>query len=78
MACLLHGTAHAALGADDDLEYLVRRLRAKWPDIVIELRGDSGMAVPMMYDVGERLEVQYTFGLRLNPVLKASERRLGL
>jgi hypothetical protein len=70
MACLLHGTAHAALGADDDLEYLVGRVRAKWPDVVIELRGDSGMAVPAMYDVCERLEVQYTFGLRLNPVLK--------
>lgn len=70
MACLLHGTAHAALGADDDVEYLVGRLRAKWPDLVIELRGDSGMAVPVMYDVCERLEVQYTFGLRLNPVLK--------
>lgn len=70
MACLLHGTAHATLGADDDLEYLVGRLRAKWPDVVIELRGDSGMAVPAMYDVCERLEVQYTFGLRLNPVLK--------
>jgi hypothetical protein len=70
MACLLHGTAHAALGADDDLEYLVGRLRARWPDVVIELRGDSGMAVPAMYDVCERLGVQYTFGLRLNPVLK--------
>ena len=70
MACLLYGTAHAALGADDDLEYLVGRLRAKWPDLVIELRGDSGMAVPAMYDVCERLEVQYTFGLRLNSVLK--------
>lgn len=70
MACLLHGTAHAALGADDDLEYLVGRLRAKWPDVVIELRGDSGVGVPAMYDGCERLEVQYTFGLRLNSVLK--------
>jgi hypothetical protein len=70
MACLLHGTAHAALGADDDLEYLVGRVRQKWPDVVIELRGDSGMAVPVMYDVCERLGVQYTFGLRLNPVLQ--------
>ncbi len=70
MACLLHGTAHAALGADDDLEYLVGRVRERFPDVVIELRGDSGMAVPTMYDVCERLEVQYTFGLRLNPVLK--------
>jgi hypothetical protein len=70
MACLLHGTAHAALGAEDDLEYLVRRLREKWPDVVIELRGDSGMAVPAMYEVCERLRVQYTFGLRLNSVLQ--------
>jgi len=70
MACLLYGTAHAALGADDDLEYLVRRLRAQWPDVVIELRGDSGMAVPVMYNACERLEIQYTLGLRLNPVLQ--------
>jgi hypothetical protein len=70
MACLLHGTAHAALGAEDDLEYLVRRVRAKWPDVVIELRGDSGMAVPVMYNACERLEIQYTLGLRLNPVLQ--------
>ncbi|MGH7593575.1 MAG: IS1380 family transposase [Gemmatimonadales bacterium] len=76
MACLLHGTAHAALGADDDLEYLVGRLREKWPDVVIELRGDSGMAVPAMYDVCERLGVQYTFGLRLNPVLQRQSESL--
>jgi len=70
MACLLHGTAHATLGADDDLEYLVARVRQQWPDVRIELRGDSGMAVPTMYEVCERLGVQYTLGLRLNPVLK--------
>lgn len=77
MACLLHGTAHAALGADDDLEHLVRRVRQRWPDVVIELRGDSAMAVPAMYAVCERLEIPYTFGLRLNPVLKGrSDQRL--
>jgi hypothetical protein len=70
MVCLLHGTAHAALGAEDDLEYLVHRVRAKWPDVVIELRGDSGMAVPVTYNACERLEIQYTLGLRLNPVLQ--------
>ncbi len=46
------------------------RVRAQWPDVVIELRGDSGMAVPAMYEVCERLGIEYTFGLRLNPVLK--------
>ena len=48
----------------------MKRLRAKWPDVVIELRGDAGMAVPAMDDVCERREVQYTFGLPLNPVLQ--------
>jgi len=76
MACLLFGSAHAALGAEDDLQYLVARLRQKWPDVVIELRGDSGMALPKMYEACERLGVQYTFGLRLNPVLKARSEAL--
>lgn len=74
MVCLLHGTAHAALGIEDDLEYLVGRLRAIWPDVVIELRGDSGMAVPVTYQACERLEIQYTLGLRLNPVLHAAAK----
>jgi len=29
--CLLYGTAHPALGAGDDLAYVVRRLREAWP-----------------------------------------------
>jgi hypothetical protein len=76
MVCLLHGTAHAALGIEDDLEYLVGRLRAIWPDVVIELRGDSGMAVPVTYQACERLEIQYTLGLRLNPVLQRRSEEL--
>jgi hypothetical protein len=70
MVCLLHGTAHAALGAEDDLEYLARRVREKWPDVVIELRADSGMAVPLTYETCEWLRIQYTLGLRMNPVLQ--------
>lgn len=71
MVCLLHGSAHPALGADDDLEYLVGRLRAAWPGVQIEVRDDSGFGVPSMYEVCERLNVLYTFGLTMNPVLKA-------
>lgn len=55
MVSLRHGTAHAALGADEDLEYLVGRLRAAWPGVQIEVRGDAGFGVPWMYDVCERL-----------------------
>jgi hypothetical protein len=73
---LLFGTAHPALGADDDLEYLVGRLRAVWPGVRIEVRADSGFGVPRMYDVCERLDLDYTFGLRLNPVLKAKSKAL--
>ena len=49
MLCLLFGTAHAALEAQDDIAYLVERLREVWPDVDIELRADSGFAVPRMY-----------------------------
>jgi hypothetical protein len=69
MASLRHGTAHAALGADDDLEYLVGRLRAVWPNVQIEVRGDAGFGMPWMYEVCERLVLTYTFGLAGNAVL---------
>jgi hypothetical protein len=68
--CLLHGTAHPALGAEDDLEYVVHRLRAAWPGVRIHLRGDSGFGTPAMYAVCERLEIQYTLGIAMNARLK--------
>ena len=70
MVSLRHGTAHAALGADDDLEYLTGRLRQVWPDVHIHVRGDAGCGVPWMYDACERLGVEYTFGLAANAVLQ--------
>lgn len=76
MVCLLHGSAHPALGADDDVQYLVQRLRAAWPDVRIELRGDSGFGVPAMYTICERLDIQYTFGLTMNATLKARSQPL--
>jgi hypothetical protein len=65
------GAVHAALGADDDVEYLVRRLRQAWPDVHLHIRGDAGYGVPKMYAVCERLGIDYTFGLAANAVLKA-------
>src|SRR5262249_4786844 len=60
----------AALGADDDLAYLVGRLRQAWPDVVLIVRGDAGFGVPWMYDVCERLRLLYSFGLSSNAVLQ--------
>jgi hypothetical protein len=54
--CLLYGSAHPTLGAAEDLQYVVNRLRGAWPDVRIHVRGDSGLAVPEMYAACERLE----------------------
>jgi hypothetical protein len=76
MVSLRHGTAHAALGADADLEYLVNRLRQVWPDVHIHARGDAGCGVPWMYQVCERLDVEYTFGVSANKVLQRETEEL--
>jgi hypothetical protein len=67
---LRHGTCHAALGADDDLRYLVSRFRAVWPDVQIVIRADSGFATPLMYDTCEELRLTFTIGLGMNSRLK--------
>src|SRR5262245_41422238 len=67
---LRHGTATASLGADDDLEYLVTRVRSAWPNVRIRVRGDGGFGNPTMYEACERLEITYTFGLPTNAVLQ--------
>lgn len=68
--CLLYGSAHPALGADEDLAYVVGRLREAWPEVEIHLRGDSGFGVPAMYAISEQLEVDYTLGMGMNARLK--------
>src|SRR5262245_59158195 len=70
MLSLRPGNVHAALGADDDVAYLVTRLRRAWPDVALHFRGDCGFGVPGMYEVCEGLRVSYTFGLSANAVLQ--------
>lgn len=68
--CLLYGSAHPTLGAADDLERVVRRLRQVWPDVIIHVRGDSGFGAPVMYEQCEQSNVLYSFGVGMNPRLK--------
>ena len=68
---LRHGTCDASLGVDNDLRYLVGRLRAVWPDVHVHVRGDSGLGVPLMYDVCSELRLSYTFGIGVNARLRA-------
>lgn len=76
MPCLLYGSAPAALGAADDVAYFVDRLREAWPDIDLDLRADSGFAVPEMFDTCERLRLWYSIGNGMNPVLKRNSQEL--
>jgi hypothetical protein len=68
---LRYGTCHASLGADKDLRFLMERLRAVWPDVQIHVRGDSGLGVPLMYQVCRELRLSYTFGFGMNAKLRA-------
>jgi hypothetical protein len=76
MLSLRHGSAHAALGADDDVANLVTRLRRAWPDVALHFRGDCGFGVPALYEVCEGLSVSYTFGLSANAVLQRETQGL--
>jgi hypothetical protein len=73
---LRHGTCHASLGVDDDLQYLVGRLRAVWPDVHIVVRGDSGFATPLVYKVCDDLRITFTVGLGMNSRLKKLSEEL--
>jgi Transposase DDE domain group 1 len=76
MLSLRPGNVHASLGADDDLAYLVGRLRQVWPDVHISVRGDCGFGLPRMYDICESLRINYTFGLTTNVVLQRQTEAL--
>ncbi len=64
------GNVHASRFAVLVLRRLVRRLRQAWPDVVIELRADSGFAIPRLYAWCETNAVAYTIGLVPNPALE--------
>jgi len=62
----VHGSAFVVLV----LRRLLRKLRAAWPDVPVELRADSGFAIPRLYAWCEANAVDYTIGLIPNPVLE--------
>jgi Transposase DDE domain group 1 len=69
-AILRPGTTHAGHGALAILKRLVRRLRARWPHVTIELRADAGFAKPEIYAYCERDRIVYTIGLVPNARLE--------
>ncbi|MFO1001317.1 MAG: IS1380 family transposase [Planctomycetaceae bacterium] len=77
-AWLRPGTVHASCGAVDMLKLIVDRLRQHWPDLVISVRGDSGVAGPEMYDYCEAEGFEYAFGYATNDTLVRRVKELEL
>lgn len=70
-AVLRPGNAHASRFVVLVLRRLLRRLRLAWPGVVVELRADSGFAVPRLYRWCEANTVHFTIGLIPNTRLEA-------
>lgn len=69
-AWLRPGTVHASCGAVSTLQTIVQALRAAWPNVTILVRGDSGLAMPEVYEYCEAQGLLYAFGYASNEVLK--------
>jgi len=71
-AVLRPGNVHAGHRSAALLQRLVARLRAAWPEVRILVRGDSGEALPEVYDWCEaQADVDYLIGLPRNRRLQA-------
>jgi hypothetical protein len=62
-AVLRPGTAHASHGVVAVLKRIVAAVRERWPRVTIELRADSGFAIPALYDYCKAEGIGYTIGL---------------
>jgi hypothetical protein len=60
-----------AAGVVAVLKRVVAAIRARWPAVPIAFRGDSGFAVPALYDYLEQEQISYTIGLLTNERLKS-------
>jgi hypothetical protein len=69
-AVLRPGTVHASHGVVAVLKRIVAAVRARWPDVTLELRADSGFASPALYNYCEAEAIIYTIGLVPNPRLE--------
>lgn len=69
-AVLRPGNVHGSRFIILVLRRLLKKLRAAWPGVAIEIRADAGCAVPRIYTWCEANDVTYTIGLIPNPVLE--------
>ena len=65
------GNSHTARWAFSILKRIIRKIRARFPDMRIELRADSGFSCPALYDLVEKFKLVFAVGITANPTLKA-------
>jgi hypothetical protein len=77
---LLYGTAHVALGADDDLTRVINALHRRYPDLHVTVRADAGFAVPHLYEALDCLaNVTFSIGYQMNSLMQEKcEELMGL
>lgn len=69
-AILRPGRVHGSRFVVLVLRRLLKHLRAAWPAVTVEIRADSGFAIPRLYAWCEANQVTYTIGLIPNPLLE--------
>lgn len=70
-AVLRPGNVHPSHGVVAVLRRLVTAMQTRWPAVTVELRADSGFAIPALYTFCEQQRITYTIGLIPNPRLAA-------
>lgn len=69
-AVLRGGTVHAGHGSLAILRRIVAAVRNRWPGVTLEIRADSGFALPAIYDYCEAERITYAIGLGRNARLE--------
>jgi hypothetical protein len=69
-ARLRQSNSDAAAGSLEEIERIVKQIRAVWPEVKIVLRGDSGFCRNALMSWCEANQVDYVFGLARNARLR--------
>jgi hypothetical protein len=75
LARLRPSNTDAAAGALEEVQRIVAQIRARWPEVRIIVRGDSGFARNAIMTWCEANDVDFVFGLAKNPRLCAAIKR---
>jgi hypothetical protein len=75
LAQLRPGNIDAAQGARNVIKRMLARIRSRWPDVKILLRGDSGFVRENLVHWCEQNRVDYIFGLARNKYLLHKARK---